>query len=138
MHLCLSFLGDVGEEKIEDLKRKMDDIALTYKKFSATIGGIKFVPSENYIRVIVLEALDASGQLEKLRKDVEKNIGGDSKPPHLTLCRVKYIENKEKFVKEFGKVFCGESFTVDSIKLMQSMLSRNGPTYKILHESKLS
>ena len=138
MHICLSFLGEVEEENMGKLKEGLDSIASKYKKFDANVGKVKFIPSESYIRVIVIDVADSSGRLEKLRGDVVRVVGGDSKPPHLTLCRVKRIENKKRLVSEFGKTGCNENFQVDSIQLIKSELSRSGPTYTVLHESRLS
>lgn len=138
MHLCLSFLGEVEEGRIEGIEANLDAVAASYKKFPVEIGKIKFVPSESYIRVVVLEASDESGMLEKIRKDVVKAVGGDSKPPHLTLCRVKLVEDKKRFVDDFGNAVCGEKFSVDGLHLIKSELGRGGPVYTIMHSSSLS
>ncbi len=135
MHICLSFLGEVDDRKIEDLKRALDAVAERYKSFDIKIGKMKFIPSENYIRVIVLSVDDL---LERMRKAVVEAVGGDSKPPHLTLCRVKYVDDKKRFVNEFGEVVCGETFRVGSIQLIKSELQRSGPVYTVIHESRLS
>lgn len=136
MHICLSFLGDVAET--ESLGRELDAVAGRHGRFEVEIGKIKFVPSENYIRVIVLEATSADDSLEKLRKDVAETVGGDSKPPHLTLCRVKNVEDKRLLVEKFGSVACNERFAVDRIQLIKSELGRSGPVYTVMHESMLS
>ena len=138
MHLCLSFLGEVEEGRIEDIEAKLDAVAANYKKFSVEIGKVKFVPSESYIRVVVLEAGDENGMMEKIRKDVVKAVGGDSKPPHLTLCRVKLVEDKKRFVDDFSNAACGEKFSVYELHLIKSELKRSGPVYTVMHSSSLS
>jgi 2'-5' RNA ligase len=138
MHICLSFLGEVEDSKIEELKAAMDSIAKEHRQFYTKIGGVKFIPTENYIRVIALETADESGELEKLRNDVVNGMGGDSKPPHLTLCRVRHVEDKKKLVDGFAGFSIGSTFLVDGIELIKSELSRNGPVYTVLHRSRLS
>lgn len=138
MHICLSFLGEVDENKINELEASLDFAASKHKGFDVNVGKIRFVPNENYIRVIVLEATDAGDAIEKLRDDVVKAVGGDSKPSHLTLCRVKYVADKKRFVSEFGGIVIDKPFTVGSIQLIKSELMKSGPVYTVVHESKLS
>lgn len=137
MHVCLSFLGEVDEKYIETVKSKLDGVAARHEKFNVKIGSVKFVPDESYIRVMVLDVADASGALEKLMKEIVAAVGGDSKPPHLTLCRVKHVEDKKRLVRSFGSAALDESFVVDNVQLIKSELQRSGPVYTVLHESKL-
>jgi 2'-5' RNA ligase len=137
MHICLSFLGEVGEEKMERLKSRLDKVAERYKKFDVNVGGMKFIPSENYIRVMALEVTGYNGLLEKVRRDVAEIVGGKSKPSHLTLCRVRHVDNKKGLVSEFRAISCNKSFQVSSIQLIESKLKRSGPVYIVVHESKL-
>lgn len=138
MHICLSFLGEVEDSEIKNIEQKLDTVAAKYNKFDARVGKVKFVPSENYIRVVVLDVSDPSNNLDKMRMDVANVVGGDSKPAHLTLCRVKQIDDKKRFASEFGNLECGEIFPINCIQLIKSDLSRAGPVYTVLHESKLS
>jgi 2'-5' RNA ligase len=137
MHICLSFLGEVGEQKLEELKLKLDEVAKRYKKFDVNVDGMKFIPNENYIRVMVLDVTDRSGLLDKLRRDIANVVGGDSKPLHLTLCRVKYVGNKKGLVNEFRTISCNKGFQVGSVQLIESRLKRDGPVYTVVHESVL-
>lgn len=138
MHICLSFLGEINKSRLESIKTKLDTVSKQYKKFDVCVGKVRFIPNKNYIRVIVLEVLDEEGNLEKLRKFVVRAVDGDSKPPHLTLCRVKGLEDKKKLVNEFGGIICGKKFSIRRIQLIKSELRRSGPIYSILHESELS
>lgn len=138
LHVCLSFLGDVNEQEVERIKKELDSIGKNYSKFEASIGRIKPIPSENYIRVLVLDVLDEGGILEKIRKDVVQRIGGDSKPPHLTLCRVKNVSDKKNVAGNLEEMRSDlEKFSFSSIQLIKSELSRNGPVYSVIHESEL-
>jgi len=101
LHICLSFLGEIKEEKIKNICEKLDSICKRYNKFEVEISGIKLIPSENYVRVLALDV--KSNMLESIRKDVEKEIGGDSKPLHLTLCRIKKIEDKKETIEKIKK-----------------------------------
>lgn len=136
LHLCLSFLGEVEEIEIEKISSKLDEICSRYKKFDVNISGIKIIPSESYIRVLVLNVFNVL--LETISKNIKNEIGGDVKPPHLTLCRVKNIKNKQNFVEELKTIdYVIGNFTVKSIHLIKSELRKSGPVYTSLHESRL-
>ena len=134
LHTTLSFLGEVAE--IQTIKDKLDGICSNFKKFDISIAGMKFIPSKKYIRVIALDVNDGLGILSQISGEIKLNIGGDVKPPHLTLCRVKTINNEAVSKLLNIDSYCGE-FQVTSIQLIESKLSRSGPVYSILHESML-
>ncbi len=137
LHLTLSFLGEIEDVKLDEIQSKLDAICRNFKAFNVSVAGIKLIPSANYVRVIALDIIDKSGYLPHLSREIEKNIGGDVKPPHLTLCRVRKIDKREALSKLLGMdSFCGE-FQVASVQLIKSELSRSGPVYSIMHESKL-
>jgi 2'-5' RNA ligase len=134
LHICLSFLGEVKEEKIKNICEKLDSICKRYNKFEVEISGIKLIPSENYVRVLALDV--KNNMLESIRKDVEKEIGGDSKPLHLTLCRIKKIEDKKETIKKIKKIESEVGkFEVEKISLIKSILQKSGPIYTSLYDS---
>ena len=137
MHLTLSFLGEVPEIEIPKVSQKIDVIAQNFVKFSLMIFGILLIPNRNFIRVIALDVVDETGYLKNLVDCVGAEIGGDVKPPHLTLCRVRKSENKNDIISKLmnSDARIGD-FQVDSISLIKSELTRGGPDYTVLHESK--
>ena len=138
LHVCLSFLGEINEYKIDKISESLDGICKNYPKFEVAVGGIRTIPNENYIRVLALDILEKTGTLKKIRKEIVQKIGGDSKPPHLTLCRVKNISDKENVVKKLGEIGSeGVNFTVAVMQLIKSELKRTGPVYSVVHESEL-
>jgi len=136
LHVSLSFLGEVPEEEIKNVSSELDLICRGHKKSEAIISGIKLIPNENYVRVVVIEV--ENDDLKTLAEEIKERIGGDVKPPHLTLCRVGYLKDKQKFAQAI-KMIDGEvgSFTVASVQLIKSDLSRAGPKYTTIHEAKL-
>ncbi len=134
LHISLSFLGNVEESRIDELKEKLDSVAQAYTKFETKISGLKLIPNENYVRVIALNL--QNGVLNLISKHVEKEIGGDVNPPHLTLCRIKSISDKKFFVEKILNLNSDiGKFTVDSLDLVESKLGQNGPVYNSLHKS---
>ncbi len=137
LHICFSFLGEIEEREIEKIANTMDGIAKNYEKFDVKISGIKLIPSEKYIRVIALGVIDED-KIKNLNKEIKQKIGGDTKPPHLTLCRVKSIPEKKAFLEKIKKIELDfGTMTIDSLCLVKSKLSKSGPIYSIIHRSAL-
>jgi len=137
LHICFSFLGDV--EDLNEVKRKLDEVAHEFSKVEVSVKGLKAIPNENYIRVLVLDVQDSGMMLSSMQKEICQQIGGDGKPPHVTLCRVRNVANKNNILRKIEELKNKNhgSLLIDSIQLIESRLSRSGPTYNIVHESKL-
>jgi 2'-5' RNA ligase len=139
LHVCMSFLGEVDEKEIDCIGKKLDEICKIYPKFEAVVNGVKAIPNESYIRVLALDVSDSKGIMESIRKEVVEKIGGDSHPPHLTLCRVKNVSDKKSVVQKLEEMkSVGEIFHVAGMQLIKSELSRSGPVYSVIHESMLA
>jgi|UniRef100_A0A7C5YXQ3 2'-5' RNA ligase len=136
LHICFSFLGNVKEEALEGINSSLSNICKNVRPIRATLDGVKFIPNENFIRVLVLSVV--SSELEGLIYKINKEVGGDAKPPHVTLCRVKRVENKNYVVQKLKEVRVEKiDFLVDSVCLIRSELKKGGPTYSIIKEFKL-
>ncbi len=132
LHMSLSFLGQTDETGVENISSKLDTICSKHKKFEVKTGKIKFIPGLDFLRVIALDV--ESDELKGISREVKTKIGGDVKPPHLTLCRVRKIIDKNGLVKLSGVEI---KFAVDKISVVESKLSRAGPTYTAVHDSYL-
>jgi len=136
LHICFSFLGNVKEEALEGIISSLGNVCKNVKAIRATLDGIKFVPNENFIRVLVLSVV--SSELEELIYKINKEVGGDAKPPHVTLCRVKRVESKNYVVQKLKEFQVGKiEFLVDSVYVIKSELKKGGPVYSIIKEFKL-
>ena len=140
LHVSLSFLGNLNHAQVEEVKEDLSKIFRAHPRFEVEVGAIKIIPNERYIRVIVLEVSEPAGVLNDICSDIKKMVGGSMKPPHLTLCRVKSVSDKEKTIAEIKKVNLGGSlkFDVDAINLIKSELGPSGPRYDIVLVGKLN
>lgn len=139
IHINLSFLGEIDSERIKEVCAILDSICNRYEKFEADVRNIKMIPSPSYIRVLAFDVVSDENEIKRLSADIKRLVGGKVKPPHLTLCRVKAINNKSDVVSgisKFENAVLGR-FVVNSVYLMKSELKRTGPIYTKLHESKL-
>ena len=138
LHISLDFIGEANQGELESIKNKISEIVSNVKKFQIEFGEMKLIPNERLIRVIGLEA--RSPELELLGREMKIKIGGDVKPPHLTLCRVKKISTRKSFLDMFQK-FKKErigSFEVKSIQLIESRLLSEGPVYSVVADFSLA
>jgi 2'-5' RNA ligase len=138
LHVCLSFIGEVDEHEVDKMAESLDEICKKYSKFEIVINKIRAIPNESYIRVLALDVSEKTGSIEKISKEIVQKIGGDSKPPHLTLCRVKNVSDKKNVAQKIRETKdMGESFFVEAVQLIKSELRKPGPVYSVIHESKL-
>lgn len=137
LHVNFSFLGRVEEDKLTKLNAKLKKIAERYVKFKVATGKVLLIPSKKFIRVIALDFGEGKDWLAKISRDVVAEVGGDAKPPHLTLCRVRYVANKQRLAERVERIDRRFELLINSIQLIKSELSREGPTYRILAEFKL-
>lgn len=132
MHATLKFLGEVPEKKLADIEKKLREIK--FGSFGCSIKGVGVFPSESYIRVIWV-GVESNGQLEKLAEDVMgalKGYGKDDRfSAHITMARVKKKVDVSKFLEKHKNEELGE-FEVKGFNLMESVLSREGPTYSVV------
>lgn len=139
LHLTITFLGDVDEGKINEIKNKLDYLK-GFGQFHVKLFGLKVIPSESYIRVLGIDVIDEKKKLKELIKNVGSNIDGSfHEQTKMTLCRVNAIKNKNEvrdFIELNKDVNLGE-FTVDKISLVKSTLTRNGPLYETIYEVSL-
>jgi len=137
LHLTLAFLGEIDETKIEDLKKAISKIK--FYKFKAKFSKLGVFPSEKFIRVLWTGLDSEKDEIFELRKDIEKvledlNISFDEKfKSHITLARIKFLHNMEKFVENIKKVnFAEKNIEIDRIKIKKSELGENGSVYSDL------
>lgn len=128
LHISITFLGEINENKYLP---KLDEIAKLFKKFEVVLNDIKLIPNESFVRVIALNIFDESNTITK----IAEKIGGDYKEPHLTLARVKEIFDKKAFKEKIALIKTErKKFNVDKISFVESILTREGPIYKVVKD----
>jgi 2'-5' RNA ligase len=158
LHFTMKFLGEVDDENIqylgeqssprsqgasilEDIEKPLNFELSKHTQFSVNIKGIGVFPNQNFIRVVWLGA--DSQQLVELQKSIDKSLSEKFTPeknpmPHLTLARVRSFQKEiMEFVKSHEVIDVG-TMKVSCVKLKQSILSRQGPTYEDLKVFELS
>lgn len=144
IHLTLKFLGDIAAAKISDITSTIEEASREIAPFSLEVKGLGVFPNFKRVRVVWVGVGGDTSRLKLLQQRIESNLvpfgfARESRPftPHLTLARVRErIAPTEQ--QSFGQLIAGASFetahqfTVDSINLMHSQLTREGAIYRQL------
>jgi len=131
IHLTLKFLGEISEEKIAEVERRISEIDM--KNFKVRLGNLG-VFSKKFVRIVWAE-LKGPGVFELQRKIDEVLFGLFEKErrfmSHITIARVKKVGNKRKLIDFLGSVdFKRKDFEINHFSLKKSVLEREGPTYE--------
>lgn len=142
LHITLKFLGEIGEDEVERIKEELKKIS--FRKFEIKIKGLGVFPSISNPKVIWIGG--ESEKIQVLKREIDLHIKNsqinikkeDDRPfvIHITIGRIKKEGEKEsekikRLVKEnpdFGH-FYAEEFI-----LFQSVLTPDGPIYKVLEK----
>jgi len=133
IHFTLKFLGEVQPNIAEQIKNNLKKITL--EPFSVFLSDIGVFPSESYIRVVWI-GLKPEERVLELQRNVDESLKKLFKKennfkPHLTLARVKYIKNKEDFIKKLKNIGVeNKKIDVNNFKLINSTLTPKGPVYE--------
>lgn len=139
LHFNLKFLGQVDEKNINSIKERLDRIR--FSSFKINLDKIGIFPNRTFIRVIWVDL--KSKELGDLQKLIDYELL-DLFPKeqdfvsHLTLGRVKSIQDKEKFKKELNVNIEKKEFEINEFCLVKSELHKEGPNYEVLERFKLS
>ena len=137
-HLTLKFLGEVSEDKIEKIKNKLKKIK--FEPFKVKLSSLGCFPNESHVRVLWV-GIEPEDKIQNIQKQVEIALA-DFKfkkdfefKSHLTLARVKFIDDKKVFVEKLKQLQIKPlEFEVSSFSLMKSTLTSAGPIYGELYK----
>lgn len=140
VHITMKFFGETEELKIKEIISSLNDIALTFSPFEIEIKNLGIFGSSYKPRVIWIgiekshtlihlanEVLDRMDQLGFIR-DRQNFV------PHLTLGRIKQIDQKNQFqdtVKNYKDIEI-QVQRVNAFYLIESIVRSSGLEYKVI------
>ncbi len=139
LHLTLKFLGEISEEKIEEVKKKLSEV--NAEEFEAELGGIG-VFSKDFIKIIWIKL--NGGGIFQLQKKVDEALKNLFKPEerfmsHITIARVKKVGDKKGLIEYLKSIKPKKiRFKVDNFILKKSELLPDGPVYEDLESYNLN
>lgn len=134
LHLTLKFLGEVDEEKLDEIKKRLKKIQLN--SFETELKDIGIFSD----RIVWLNMQNC----EELQKEIDEKLSGLFEKEkrfmgHLTIARIKKLESGKEFTENLKKIkFAPMTFEVNSFELMKSILKRTGSVYETIEEYKLN
>jgi 2'-5' RNA ligase len=139
LHLTLKFLGEISSEDIEKVKIKLGEIK--FNKFEAEIKDIGVFDKGKEGRGILWLGIP---NCENIQKEIDNSLEGIYQKEqrfmgHLTIARIKKIQNKKKFIEDLKKIKIPKLFfSIDKFYLIESKLRSEGPEYKVIEEYNLN
>lgn len=130
LHITLAFFGYLADEELLKVIDSAKKIARKHQPFEITLNRVCLGPPSRPARMIWAEG-EASRELVRLRNDLEET-GQREFRAHLTLARLRPGKWRSLREKPVIKKDISLSFPVDSIEVMESVLSPKGPAYFIL------
>lgn len=131
-HITLKFLGEVQPNKAEEIVSILKNIK--FEKFDVFLGSMGIFPTENYISVVWV-GLKPEDKVLELQKNIDDSLKGIFKKEkdfksHITLARVKYLEDKKSFLEQLKKIKVeNKKIEIKDFRLVKSTLSPKGAIY---------
>lgn len=145
IHLTLKFLGNIATETIPELTKVISEAARGIMPFNLELDKLGVFPNLRAPRVVWVGLRGETATLSVLQENIESALIPLGFPPesrvfspHLTLGRVREKASPGER-RSLGqavaspKVVSMEPFTVDSLSLMRSTLTREGAVYTRLY-----
>lgn len=142
LHLTLRFIGETEQKQVEKIIRLIDEVARRFHPFQFSLKDVGFFKGKNQPRILFF-AIENGLILNQLAAEIEERIValGFSREerqfnPHLTVGRIKFIQNKMAFyeiINQYKKTEI-QTVTVSEITYYQSILTSAGAIYKPIHQ----
>jgi RNA 2',3'-cyclic 3'-phosphodiesterase len=146
LHWTLQFLGDLKDEEIAEVCRRVQKVVTKVEPFSLTAASVGAFPKPDKPRVLWLGAGEGSQQFCDLEAAIEENLSsmgfrGENRQfvPHLTLGRVGPGPGNADLGPALEDLanFAGGQMFVDEVTVYASEPQRSGPKYVPLAHLKL-
>jgi 2'-5' RNA ligase len=151
IHLTLKFLGEINEEKCEEVKEALNSIAKYMKPFELTLKDMGAFPKIENPRVVWVGLGKGAAESAALASGIDDllsktGFAKEERPfsPHLTIGRVRSPMNKDKLKEKMSSASSNFQLSavpphqVASVILFKSTLTPQSPIYTNIHESRFS
>lgn len=142
IHITLKFLGEVPEEKINEVSSSSGKALEGAKKFTMSLKGMGAFPDSRRPRVIWIGAGSGEKELSSMASKIEEEMEKIGFPKedrkfsaHFTIGRVKSPKNIEKLMELVkSSDFSTEDIEVNEVVVMRSQLHPAGAIYTPLRK----
>ncbi|SDF67014.1 RNA 2',3'-cyclic phosphodiesterase [Sporolituus thermophilus] len=139
MHLTLQFLGEVPEDKVGDICRRLQQVAKGHSPLRLNLGALGCFGQNNPYRVVWLGLGGDLTALSRLQRAIVlgmKELGfiPENRPykPHITLARDVCFTDGEAYRQALRLTAGGSGFAVTSFSLISSAVEEKKRVYRAL------
>lgn len=146
IHITLKFFGETNESKADEISSLLNDLSVQHKPFNLSLANVGIFGSSYKPKVIWI-GIHESEPLQYLATDIIDRMEGigflkdrQNFVPHLTIGRIKMIDNKNRFshyISEYNSIDV-QKIDIYKFYLYESVLSSIGPTYNIINQYNLN
>jgi 2'-5' RNA ligase len=147
IHLTLKFLGKTPTDKIPEIITLLDRLSHQYKHFRTHLNQLGFFPPQKTPRVIWAGLDEQKQPLKEIAAFLEEalsSLGFEKETrvfqAHITLGRIRSSRNTLALIEKINHLnegFQATDLLIDTATLFESQLSPHGPTYSVIHQTKL-
>ena len=149
IHLTLKFLGNVAADRLDEIASAMAEAVQGTSSLSLEVKELGVFPNPRRVQIVWVGLSGEVERLSRLQQSIESNLKKLGFPPenrrftpHLTLARLRDRATPQER-ERLGQLIAetepdaAPSFSVDSLKLMKSQLTPEGPIYTRLSSAPL-
>ena len=145
IHITLKFFGETPEDRISEIIDRLTAIAANHSIFTLDIRNIGIFGS-SYKPKVIWFGIEENERLIKLAKEVLRGMDDigfkqdrQNFVPHLTIGRIKFIDDKNQFQQIIDKYKFADiqKQEVSEFILYESILKPQGPEYNVIERFKL-
>ena len=146
-HLTLRFLGDITPDQAASIDAILRHRLIGTRPFNLMVHGAGAFPTIRRPKIVWAGVVPIDGPLTQVQQHCEEAAKAVGLPPeekaffpHITLARVKGRKAPPELMPaiERERAFAAGEFTVSSVGLFRSELTRRGPEYTRLQEYRFS
>jgi RNA 2',3'-cyclic 3'-phosphodiesterase len=145
IHITMKFFGDTKEEQIPIIETVCNEIVTAHRRFGLHLENVGIFGSSYNPRVIWF-GIRENKTIAQLANELLDTLQENGFPrdnqhfrPHLTIGRIKHIQNKRYFqqvLDQFKNCYL-QRVPVDQMELIESKLTPHGPVYTTINSFKL-
>ncbi len=149
IHLTLKFLGNVAADRIDEISSAMTNAVQDTSTFKLEIKELGVFPNPRRVQIVWVGLGGEVDKLASLQQRIERGLeklgfAPENRrfTPHLTLARIRDRATPRER-ERLGQLIAetefatAQGFRVDSVKLMKSQLTPEGPIYSRLSSAEL-
>lgn len=141
-HCTVRFLGEVDDQRVDDLREAVNLCARATQPIDAALNGVGMFDRGRYPIVIRVDIEDASGHLALLEKRLSSELAALGFPrerrpfhAHLTLGRARSGRNADSLKVVIRRWSGCVPCRLDRLTLFESTLTHEGPIYRAVEEA---